>query len=91
MKQLHIIPIIFIAIVLIACNRDDTDFTYSPTEPKAGDTIAFTPYGSSAEEWEWDFGDGTSANIANYKKIYKIKVQKTKLWKDTSYAKSMIN
>lgn len=71
MKQLHLISIILLTTLLIACNKEDVDFTYSPAAPKAGDTISFTPYGTSAEEWEWDFGDGTSANIANYKKIYK--------------------
>ena len=54
-----------IGCALIACKKNSVSFTYSPTSPKAGETVIFYNHSESGEDWSWSFGDGaTSASKA---------------------------
>ena len=76
---------------LIACKKNDVNFTYSPTEPRAGEKVQFTNQSSSGEEWEWSFGDGSTATIKSPSHTYKqpgtyrvmLKVDKKNAWTAT--------
>lgn len=55
----------------IACKKVDVNFTYSPTEPRAGQSVAFSNLSSAGEEWEWTFGDGVTSTLKNPSHVYK--------------------
>ena len=57
--------------LLASCKKDDVSFTYSPEEPRAGETVVFTNNTSEGEEWSWTFGDGTTSTSKSPRKIYK--------------------
>ena len=56
---------------MIACKKNDVQFTYSPTEPKAGEKVVFSNLSSSGEDWLWTFGDGTTTTIKSPTHIFK--------------------
>ena len=56
---------------LMACNPKTVDFSYTPAQPKAGESVAFTNLSSNGEEWEWNFGDATSSITKNPTKVYR--------------------
>lgn len=56
---------------MIACKKNSADFSYSPTEPRAGQSVLFTNLSSSGEEWSWSFGDGATSTIKSPSHIYK--------------------
>ena len=64
--------ILLIGCTLIACNKKDIDFGFSPTNPRAGESIQFTNLSTSGEEWDWSFGDATTSAVKNPTKIYKL-------------------
>ncbi len=78
-----------ICCVLIACNRNDVDFTYSPEVPRAGQGVTFSNQSTSGEEWAWSFGDGVTSTLKSpthtYKKpgkyVVTLKVDKKNVWK----------
>ncbi len=44
----------------------DADFSYSPSEPGAGETVSFTDLSSgSPDSWSWSFGDGGTSTDRN--------------------------
>jgi PKD repeat protein len=55
----------------VGCRRIDVDFSYTPTTPRAGESIAFTNLSSSGEDWLWTFGDNSTSLAKNPYKIYK--------------------
>lgn len=59
------------AIAMAGCKKVSVDFTYSPAEPKAGDTITFTNNSSAGEKWAWSFGDYSTNLSKNPTKVYK--------------------
>lgn len=59
------------ALCLASCGKDDVIFTYSPAEPRAGQTIIFSNQTSEGEEWAWDFGDGSTSTSKSPSKVYK--------------------
>ena len=77
--------------VLMACKKNNVDFSYTPTEPRAGETVKFSNLSSSGEEWEWTFGDGATATIKSPSHTYKqpgtyrvmLKVDKRAAWTKT--------
>ena len=58
-------------LTLGGCKEKEVSFTYSPENPRAGESIRFTNQSAEGETWEWTFGDGTSASSKNPSKIYK--------------------
>lgn len=66
-----LLPILFLALLLWSCEQGEVDFNYTPEAPKAGQTIRFTNLTQSGEDWEWQFGDGTSSTLKSPTKVYK--------------------
>ena len=57
--------------VVVGCKKVDVDFTFSPTEPKAGELVKFSNRSSAGESWAWDFGDNTSSVLKNPSHTFK--------------------
>ena len=69
MRKIYIL--LTLCCALIACKKIDVGFTYSPTEPKAGQAVVFTNNSSSGEEWSWTFGDGSTSTLKSPSHTYK--------------------
>ena len=66
--------IIYLSILLtfcVGCKRVEVDFSYAPTAPRAGESIAFTNLCTEGEEWLWTFGDNITNFAKSPKHIYK--------------------
>lgn len=63
--------IVGILLLLASCKDNDVNFTYSPTDPRAGESIKFTNTTEEGEEWSWNFGDGSTSTSKSPSKIYK--------------------
>jgi PKD repeat protein len=57
--------------VCVGCKRVEVDFSYAPTAPRAGQSIAFTNLCTEGEDWLWTFGDNSTSLMKNPYKIYK--------------------
>lgn len=76
---------------LIACKKNDVNFTYSPETPKAGEKVTFTNHTTMGQDWEWDFGDNGTSTLKSPSHTYKIpgtyrvilKVDKRAAWTAT--------
>ncbi|MBQ2441580.1 MAG: PKD domain-containing protein, partial [Paludibacteraceae bacterium] len=68
MKKLFVL--LTICLGSVACKDITADFTYSPEQPKAGETITFTNT-SNGDKWSWDFGDATTSTSKNPTKTFK--------------------
>ena len=53
------------AMIIAGCKKVDVDFTFSPTEPKAGEPVKFSNNSSAGEKWAWDFGDNSTSVTKN--------------------------
>lgn len=71
MKQLSYILVAMLMVLMSACKKNEVSFTYSPTEPRAGQTITFSNHTEEGEEWSWNFGDGSSSTSKSPSKVYK--------------------
>lgn len=60
-----------IGCALMACKRNSVSFTYSPTSPKAGETVTFYNHSESGEDWSWSFGDGATSASKASQHVYK--------------------
>lgn len=56
---------------LMACKKVNVDFSYTPSEPRAGEKVQFTNLTTSGEDWSWSFGDGGSSTIKSPTHTYK--------------------
>ena len=55
--------LLMICCAVVACKKNDVQFTYSPTQPHAGEVVRFSNLSSSGEEWAWSFGDGATSTL----------------------------
>ena len=56
MKKLHYFALVLLlASIIVGCGRIHTDFSWSPHNPKIGDTVTFTNLSAGGEEWHWTF------------------------------------
>jgi len=77
--------------ILIACKKNNVTFTYSPTEPRAGESVQFSNQSSTGEEWEWSFGDGSTSTLRSPTHVFRnpgsylvmLKVDNKKAWTAT--------
>lgn len=60
-----------LCLALIACKRVNVDFTYSPSAPRAGETVSFSNLSSSGEDWNWSFGSGATSTLKSPTYVYK--------------------
>lgn len=67
----NIVILSMLVALLVGCKRIDVDFSYTPTTPRAGESIAFTNLSSAGEDWLWKFGDNSTSLAKNPYKIYK--------------------
>jgi hypothetical protein len=54
-----------IIIIFSACQKDlpTASFTHSSDSYEAGDTVTFTSTSSKADNFKWDFGDGSTSTV----------------------------
>ena len=89
MKKTYIL--LTLCLALIACKKNSVDFSYSPQQPRAGQSVTFSNLSTSGEEWEWTFGDGATSTLRSPSHTYKqpgaytvtLKVDKKKSWMAT--------
>lgn len=65
------ILLILVFVLLSACKQKTVDFTYSPTQPKAGEKVVFTNASDFGEDWAWDFGDNTFNTLKSPSHVYR--------------------
>ena len=56
---------------LVACKKNSVSFSYSPSSPKAGETVTFYNHSESGEDWSWSFGDGATSATKAPAHVYK--------------------
>ena len=56
---------------VMACKKTNVDFSFSPTHPRAGETVSFSNLSSSGEEWSWTFGDGATNTLKSPTHAYR--------------------
>ena len=66
-----IVYLSMLLVMCVGCKRVEVDFSYAPTAPRAGQSIAFSNLCSEGEEWLWTFGDNSTSFQKNPYKIYK--------------------
>lgn len=61
----NIIPALLLSgLTFFACSCKEEivpDFTFSPEQPKAGQSITFTNTTNRGDSWDWNFGNGSTA------------------------------
>lgn len=55
----------------MACKKTEVNFSYTPTEPRAGQPVSFSNLSTGGEEWAWTFGDGGTSSIKSPSYTYK--------------------
>lgn len=72
MKEQHFYWLIIVVLLFVcSCKNREVDFSYSPTEPRAGEKITFSNLTAEGENWVWKFGDGSQSTSKNPSKVYK--------------------
>lgn len=69
MRKIYIL--LTLCCALIACKKIDVDFSYSPTEPRAGQAVTFSNLSTGGEDWAWTFGDGGTSTTKSPTYTYK--------------------
>ena len=70
MKKTILILMAF-ATMLVGCKKVEVKYTYSPTEPRAGQLVKFSNQSSAGESWNWDFGDNNYSILKNPSHTFK--------------------
>lgn len=60
-----------LATICVACNKITVDFSYTPLQPKAGESVTFLNASSAGEDWLWTFGDNSTSLVKSPSKTYK--------------------
>ena len=63
--------LILVFVLLSACKQKTVDFTYSPSQPKAGEKVVFTNASDFGEDWAWDFGDNTFNTLKSPSHVFR--------------------
>ena len=80
--------------MLMACTpSNNVSFTWSPTQPRAGQSVTFTNTSESGSEWSWSFGDNATGTVKNPTHTYRrpgvyavtLRVDKRRAWTHTEY------
>jgi PKD repeat protein len=63
--------VLFFIFLTSACNNEiDPDFSFSPENPKAGETVGFSNLTKTGKHWLWNFGDNSRSTSTNPTHIY---------------------
>ena len=69
MRRLFLI--LLTSLVLLGCKKSvDVAFTYTPENPKAGQTVTFVNVSSGGEKWLWLFGDKSTSTYRNPSHVF---------------------
>lgn len=60
-----------VAVSVVSCKKVTVDFSYSPANPKAGETVTFDNLSTGGEDYVWYFGDNSSVDTKNASHVYK--------------------
>lgn len=71
MKHCSYIFICLLATLVCACKKVSVDFTFSPSQPVAGESVSFTNFSSGGEDYSWLFGDNASSSDKNPSHVFK--------------------
>ena len=69
MKRIYIL--LTLCCTLIACKKTEVTFSYSPSDPRAGQAVTFSNLSTGGEEWAWTFGDGGTSTLKSPTYTYK--------------------
>ena len=59
------------ALLLMSCGKKPTaNFTWSPTNPKAGEEVRFTNTSTDAKKYSWNLGNLAISDDTNPKHVY---------------------
>jgi PKD repeat protein len=59
------------ALILASCGKNpQADFSYTPAQPKAGQTVQFTNLSTEARTYSWNFGDMSIGKDENPAHVY---------------------
>lgn len=67
----QIVVLLALAMLAVGCKKVTVDFTYSPAEPRAGESVVFTNNSSSGEKWDWNFGDNSTSTVKSPRHTFK--------------------
>lgn len=89
MRKTYLLLILCCAVM--ACKKNNVDFSFSPANPRAGETVSFSNLSESGEEWNWSFGDGATMTLKSPTHTYKqpgtykvtLQVDKKSSWSAT--------
>jgi PKD repeat protein len=70
MKQIITICLA-LTMVFVGCKKVEVDFSFSPSEPRAGQLVKFNNKSSAGEDWAWDFGDKSYSVLKNPSHTFK--------------------
>ena len=71
MKHQWIALFAIVVCLLTACDKTTVDFSYTPAEPRAGESVRFNNASTDGEEWSWTFGDGSVSESKSPSHTYK--------------------
>ena len=60
-----------ITINVVVSSKAASLFTYSPLNPKIGDTLVFRNFSTNATSYKWSFGDTGTSTLVNPRHIYR--------------------
>ena len=66
----HPLQLMLLALILASCDKVTVDFSYSPSEPKAGEKVTFLNASSKGDDWLWRFGDRGASTSKNPSHTY---------------------
>jgi len=71
MKKSILFIVMIISIFVYSCKKPESDFTWSPVSPVAGEEVKFTNLSLNAKSYSWNFGDMSVGREKNPTHVYK--------------------
>lgn len=71
MNLKRLILLLVSVLLLFSCKKHTVDFSYTPAEPTAGQTVTFNNLSSEGEKWAWTFGDGATSTSRTPTHVYR--------------------
>ena len=58
-------------LLLCGCRQVTVDYTFTPLNPMAGETVSFSNLSTGGEEYEWNFGDNMTSEEKNPTHVFR--------------------